>query len=730
MAKQCAVCNRLFHNELDACPRCAGLACEQAPPAPRIRTDSADERAGWFRLPRAKAAKQQNAVEVVTVGDSWQVNWQSGREPLDAALNPMDGANSTDAQGDSSPLLPAPKAETSRIDIHEAEIDSETAPAPGNGAAASLEPPAADGKAAPGAPGPGSDSEFDLRLMCGDEEGPPPDRSQWQGNGSSTPHRSGSDDFGPELCDQEDGGEMAESNFEINLEPTALASGKSTHGEDSISEVNTDDPENGTSDSGTKEVTNGQAAAASAQHPPAGDPPADLDHHVPAQPGALRGDLDLAVSDGELDMNLVQAAFGAVSVPESEPVKGPAQFLISGNPPHAPETHHLHYALLGVLIGAAACFALWLLGLQPPSAWRLRHSPEYDKTVADLESQIAGLEADRLRPSTPRVKTEAEEWTAQRSTELHKAIDLAKKQQYPAALDTLRRLCSTQEKHARPAALAGPPSPSDEADTAFLTTCHELLDALGVQEKLAKEGLLSQQDNPSVAVQKLLADSKALKETVDGVGAALKSAPGTGGSGGLAADVERVVKAQAAAEKQATEAAEKATALLSAERERAAQATKAAETASARATELQEKLKIAEEDLQRTKIALREAGVKKEVVDQAKPAVLPPLKVGKTSGGAAAYEHYTKGLRAYRDGNYQDAEKEFQEAVENDQQDARYYYYLGLARWSLGKKEVAADDFRAGAKLEKENKPSHIFIQLALDGAEEEALRDLGRFRP
>ena len=110
--------------------------------------------------------------------------------------------------------------------------------------------------------------------------------------------------------------------------------------------------------------------------------------------------------------------------------------------------------------------------------------------------------------------------------------------------------------------------------------------------------------------------------------------------------------------------------------------------------------------------------------------MLPPLKVGKTSGGAAAYEHYTKGLRAYRDGNYQDAEKEFQNAVDNDQQDARYYYYLGLARWSLGKKEAAADDFRAGAKLEKENKPSQIFIQLALDRAEDEALRDLSRFRP
>src|SRR5207245_3682700 len=142
-----------------------------------------------------------------------------------------------------------------------------------------------------------------------------------------------------------------------------------------------------------------------------------------------------------------------------------------------------------------------------------------------------------------RVKTEAQEWTAQRSTELHKAIDLAKKQQYTAALDTLTRLCSTQEKHARPAALAGPPSPSDEADTAFLTTCHELLDAWGVQEKLAKEGLLSQQDNPSVAVQKLLAESKGLRESVEGGRAALKAAPRPGNSGGLADDVDRLAEA-------------------------------------------------------------------------------------------------------------------------------------------------------------------------------------------
>ena len=94
-----------------------------------------------------------------------------------------------------------------------------------------------------------------------------------------------------------------------------------------------------------------------------------------------------------------------------------------------------------------------------------------------------------------------------------------------------------------------------------------------------------------------------------------------------------------------------------------------------------------------------------------------------------AYERYTRGLRAYELNQFQAAQEEFRRAVAKDDADARYHYFLGLADWKLGKREAALEQFRRGVRLENDHKPSPVFIQLALDRADGEALAALNRYR-
>ena len=70
-----------------------------------------------------------------------------------------------------------------------------------------------------------------------------------------------------------------------------------------------------------------------------------------------------------------------------------------------------------------------------------------------------------------------------------------------------------------------------------------------------------------------------------------------------------------------------------------------------------------------------------------------------------AEAHYGAGIRQYFDHRYADAEKEFAEAVKNESQDARYHYFLGLARLAQ-KKNEAYEDFVQGAILENQGRPS------------------------
>jgi hypothetical protein len=109
----------------------------------------------------------------------------------------------------------------------------------------------------------------------------------------------------------------------------------------------------------------------------------------------------------------------------------------------------------------------------------------------------------------------------------------------------------------------------------------------------------------------------------------------------------------------------------------------------------------------------------------------PGLKASlqsKTPEPMEAARRYGAGVRALDAGRFADAEREFQEAVENDGQDARFYYFLGLARL-YQKKADAFAAFVEGARLEAEGHPSRAAVNAALERVQGEPRKEINRAR-
>jgi hypothetical protein len=78
--------------------------------------------------------------------------------------------------------------------------------------------------------------------------------------------------------------------------------------------------------------------------------------------------------------------------------------------------------------------------------------------------------------------------------------------------------------------------------------------------------------------------------------------------------------------------------------------------------------------------------------------------------------HFAKGLDRYWDGDYAGAESQLLEAIHQNDQDARFYYYLGLSRLpQAGKRAYALDDFHMAGLLERRNRPGTAAVGLALE---------------
>jgi hypothetical protein len=90
--------------------------------------------------------------------------------------------------------------------------------------------------------------------------------------------------------------------------------------------------------------------------------------------------------------------------------------------------------------------------------------------------------------------------------------------------------------------------------------------------------------------------------------------------------------------------------------------------------------------------------------------------------------YYGAGLNFFFARRFADAEREFLSAIESDSSDARYFYYLGLARLAQGKRD-AMEDFDQGARLEQAGRPDRAAVSASLERIQGRMRRELSEVR-
>ncbi len=97
-----------------------------------------------------------------------------------------------------------------------------------------------------------------------------------------------------------------------------------------------------------------------------------------------------------------------------------------------------------------------------------------------------------------------------------------------------------------------------------------------------------------------------------------------------------------------------------------------------------------------------------------------------------AEKHFGEGLHLYWSGRYPEAEVQFKQAIDYFSQDARYYYYLGLAQLAQRttlKRDQAYYSFEKGAQLEAMGRPGIAEINFSLERVQGNLRQLLNSFR-
>jgi hypothetical protein len=238
----------------------------------------------------------------------------------------------------------------------------------------------------------------------------------------------------------------------------------------------------------------------------------------------------------------------------------------------------------------------------------------------------------------------------------------------------------------------------------YAADAKKLRDDLAAADKKLKDGLEEERkklaDRYAAEVKKLSADvDAARKKAADAEATAKKLADDAATAAKRAADAEAAAKkatdAEAAAKKDLAALASRAMDALAA-RDRATAAARALEAEKARAEELAARLRAdlkAQQD--------RAAELAKML------AAAPTPGIGVPAGGpvsrdaaAAAARALDAGITAYKAGRYDEAERSLSAATAANPADAVGWYFLGAARWWLGKADDAREAFRRGAGAE------------------------------
>ena len=94
-----------------------------------------------------------------------------------------------------------------------------------------------------------------------------------------------------------------------------------------------------------------------------------------------------------------------------------------------------------------------------------------------------------------------------------------------------------------------------------------------------------------------------------------------------------------------------------------------------------------------------------------------------------AARDYHAGVQAFQGKKYGPASAALESAVKLDPADARYWYYLGLTLWELGRATEARAAFQKGSDLEARGKPNAGLVGDALERIQGEARRELNLIR-
>ena len=199
------------------------------------------------------------------------------------------------------------------------------------------------------------------------------------------------------------------------------------------------------------------------------------------------------------------------------------------------------------------------------------------------------------------------------------------------------------------------------------------------------------------ALAKKIADDakEATKKIADAEAMAKKAAESEAATKkGAEALAERVKDAnqQAAAERDRAKAA---MAAAEKERDRAREAQQVAEAAAAGRQKAEELAKKLAADLKAEQE--RAAEVAKFLASGPTPGVAVPVA---RDAAASAARSLDAGITAYKAGRYEDAERSLAAATAANPADAVGWYFLGAARWSLGRQEPAREAFKRGAGAE------------------------------
>jgi superkiller protein 3 len=106
------------------------------------------------------------------------------------------------------------------------------------------------------------------------------------------------------------------------------------------------------------------------------------------------------------------------------------------------------------------------------------------------------------------------------------------------------------------------------------------------------------------------------------------------------------------------------------------------------------------------------------------PGLAPPAIAAIVAQAETNSQHYEPGRRAYRQGNYAEAERIFRDIVRRNPNDAGAHNWLGTALARQGKREEAIVSFRQVLSIDPNNLFAHLVLgqNLAAQGNREEAI--------